>query len=569
MTPSIPASELVQVVPSVLGAGGNPLSLNAMFLTHDDSVPNGEVLAFATSEDVGDYFGNASPEAIFAAIYFAGFEGASTLPGALYFYRYNEAVSAGWLRGASLEGMTVTELSALAGIITIVIDGRTVVTPSVNLSSATSFSSAAALIQTGLQTAGDIFTGTAAQTALSTTMTVTAVSTGALHVGDVIVGTGVTLGTTIVSQDSGTPGGAGDYTVDNDDGFASTTIRVTSDATCAYDSQLNAFVITSGSTGADSAVLAASASALTTGLKLTAATGAVVSPGADASVPADTMAAIVAQTQNWASFFTTWEPVLAVKEAFADWVTVSNDRYVYVAWDSDVAALVANASGTFGDLTADFDGVCAVWNPDGKIAAFLCGAIASLNFSETNGRATFAYRRQSGLTPDITDATEAANLTGNHYNFYGSYSTANQAFQFLQTGQVSGSWLWLDEYVNQIYLNAQLQLALLTLLTNVKSVPYNAAGYNLIRAAALDPINEALNFGTIRAGVTLSASQVAQVNTAAGVRISDVLQTSGYYLQILDASAIVRAARGSPPITLWYMSGGSIQRLNLASIDVL
>jgi hypothetical protein len=38
---------------------------------------------------------------------------------------------------------------------------------------------------------------------------------------------------------------------------------------------------------------------------------------------------------------------------------------------------------------------------------------------------------------------------------------------------------------------------------------------------------------------------------------------------VLDASPQVRQARGSPPITFWYMDGESVQRINIASIDLL
>ena len=108
----------------------------------------------------------------------------------------------------------------------------------------------------------------------------------------------------------------------------------------------------------------------------------------------------------------------------------------------------------------------------------------------------------------------------------------------------------------------------MVLLTSVKSLPYNALGYGLINAACLDPINQFVLFGGIQSGVALSAQQIASVNAAAGVNAASTLQTTGWYLQILPATAQVRGARTSPPMTLWYTDGGSIQKLNLASIDV-
>lgn len=494
---TIPASQLVNVIPSVQAAGGNPLSLNAVFLTDSIRVPIGTVQSFADATSVGLFFGPSSLEATLAGIYFGGFDGGTKLPGTLYFAQYNTSPVAAYLRGGSQAGVTLAQLQLLSGTLTTVVNGVSSVSASINLAAASSFSNAASLIQTGIQA------GSPASTAL-----------------------------------------------------------------CTYDAQLQAFVITSSTTGPSSTIAFATGS-LSTGLKLTAATGAVLSQGAADGTPAVVMASVVAGTQNWATFMTTFEPLLAEKLLFADWVTAQNDRYEYVCWDSDVAALTTSGSGTFGVLTAAFDGVFPIWTTDPKKAAFKCGATASVDFQQTNGRITFAYRSQAGLTADVSDATQAQNLLNNGYNFYGAYATANQAFTFLQNGQISGSWLWADSYEGQIFLNNALQLALMTLLTNVGSIPYNQQGYNLIRSAIMDPVTSALNFGTIRAGVTLSAQQIQAVNNAAGLNIADVLQSAGYYVDIDDADAITRQNRGSPPITLYYVDGQSIQRIEMASIDIL
>jgi hypothetical protein len=61
----------------------------------------------------------------------------------------------------------------------------------------------------------------------STTMTVTAISAGPIYPGMVITGTGVTAGTYIVSQTTGTDGSTGDYVVSASQTVASTTITGT------------------------------------------------------------------------------------------------------------------------------------------------------------------------------------------------------------------------------------------------------------------------------------------------------------------------------------------------------
>ena len=68
---------------------------------------------------------------------------------------------------------------------------------------------------------------TASIGAASTTMTVTAVTSGMIYPGMILTGTGVTAGTQIVSQTSGTTGGAGVYVVSISQTTASTTITGT------------------------------------------------------------------------------------------------------------------------------------------------------------------------------------------------------------------------------------------------------------------------------------------------------------------------------------------------------
>lgn len=489
MFKSIPASKIVAVNPSVLGTGGSPLSMNAIFLTNNPNVPLGYVLPFATAQSVSDFFGVTSVEANVANIYFAGFNNSTIKPSTLYFSQYNAAAASAYTRGASLSTMTLSDLRALSGTINIKVDGSAK-TATVNMSSVTSWSGAATAISTAL----------------------------------------------------GVP--------------------------VEFDTQLQAFEIYSSTTGATSTVEYATGT-LATSLMLTKATGAVISLGAKADDPTTAMNSVIKSTLNWATFTTLYEPTLADKKAFAEWSNAQGDRYMYVAWDTDVTATQAGNTTCFGAVceNAQYDGVMPVYSDVTK-AAFICGMVASINFTELNGRINFAFRSQSGVTPDITDATIGDNLLANGYNFYGAYATANDRFTFLYNGQISGRWKWANTYIYQIRLNSQLQLALISLLTSAKSVPYNALGIALQRAACQDPINEALNFGTIREGVTLSEQQRAIINMEAGLDAATQIETTGYYLLIQQASAQVRGNRASMPMKLWYTDGGDVNQITLASIAV-
>ncbi len=85
----------------------------------------------------------------------------------------------------------------------------------------------------------------------------------------------------------------------------------------------------------------------------------------------------------------------------------------------------------------------------------------------------------------------------------------------------------------------------------------------------IDPITAGLNFGSISTGITMSASQKVQVNQAAGLDVSTIIEQQGYYLQILDPGAQVRGNRGTPVINFWYTDGGAVQKITVASIDIM
>lgn len=574
---TIPASQIVSVIPSVISAGGSALDLNALMLTKNTRIPIGSVLSFPTQLAVASYFGSTSNEAVEAGVYFNGFDNSNVKPGALLMAQYPASAVSAYVRGGNISAMTLAQLQALSGTLSVTIDS-VLKTSAVNLSAATSFSNAAEIIANDLGIEG-VAAGSVTGSIATTVLTITAVISGTLAAGDVLSGTGVTANTYIIAQLTSTEtdghlGGKGTYSVNVSQTVSSTTISAFTPAV-QYDSVSGAFSILSGTTGASSTITFGSG-AMATSLLLTQATGAVLSQGAIAAVPASFMDAAVAQTTDWASFMTAFDPDggsgNTVKLAFATWNNSKGNRYAYVCWDTDILPTQStNASTSLGQLlaAAQISGTILIYEATNlHLASFVCGMIASIDFTERNGRITMAFKSQSGLSASVNDATVGANLIANGYNFYGDYATANDQFVFYYPGSVSGLFKWADSYINQIWLNNQFQLALMVLLTQAKSIPYTAAGNALIRAACMDPINQGLNFGAFIPGTQLSSAQIAEVNNAAGLAIADTLTSQGWYLQILVAIAQVRAARGSPPMTFWYTDGGSVQKINLASVEV-
>lgn len=579
MNPSIPASRFVNVIPSVLQAGAADLAMNAVFLDNsgDTSVPIGTLKQFGSAADVAAWYGANAVETLLALDYFAGYNGATRIPSALYFAQYNVSAVGAYLRGASLD-LTLSQLQALAGTITVAVDGETIHSANIDLSSATSFSNAAALIQAGLQTVGGVFTGTITTVNANPQVTVNATSVGQLHIGDTLVSANLPGGTTIASFGTYTPG-AGTGTVNLSANASSsagpTAATVTSAATVSYDSLRDAFVIHAPGTGVNSTIAAATDNSLSPEIGLTTATGAVTSQGAAAAVPATLMTGITNLSTDWATFMTVLDPDAGaaggpIKVAFATWNAGQEDAYMYVAYDSDPAAAQGSDGSCFAVAVDGLDGTFPVWSSSegAAIAAFVCGITASINFEATGGRTTFAYRSSPIVQPDINSLSVYNALVGNGYNAYCAVATRTAAFLWLQDGQISGDWNWADSYINQIFWNARFQNDFAELLSQVPDIPYTPAGFNMIREALSASIQAMGAFGAWQAGVTLSGSQAIAVNTAADLTISPVLQSQGWYLQVKDPGPTVRAARGSPVCTFWYTDGQSIQTIDMASIDI-
>lgn len=577
-TPSIPASAIVNVTPNVISAGGSGLDLNGLILTLSDYIPVGTVASFSNAQDVADFFGPLTAEAAMAAVYFDGFEGSNIKPAALLFMRYITATAGAvpFLLGGKVSGLTLAQLQALgSGTLSMTVNGVAFTSGTINLASATSFSNAAALITTGLANFDAVGTGSIA----GTTLTITAIlRDGAFRVGQLISGAGVSP-VRIAALGTGT-GGTGTYTIEGGSQTVSSTTISAGPTVATYSSQLGAFLITGGTPGTNGGTVSFASGSLATGLKLTEATGAARSPGANVMTPATGMDAAVAITQNFASFTTTFECTTDQLVAFAAWADGQNDRYMYAMWDTDdTVATVQDDPATAGYLitAAEYSGTLMIYSPSvvgsdadagQKVAAFAMAIAASLDFAQTDGRTTFSFRSGTGIPAGVTSEAERNILIANGYNFYGTFATANDDFTFFNPGSLTGPFLWADSYVNQIWMNNGFQLALMVMLTSVRSIPYNPAGYAMIESALLDVVNLAVNFGAIRAGVDLSEAQAAQVNAAAGLRISDTIEQRGWYIQVRVASAEVRAARASPPVTFWYTDGQSVQAIDLASVEI-
>ncbi|MDE9518977.1 DUF3383 domain-containing protein [Xenorhabdus bovienii] len=482
---TIPASDIVSVLPGVVGTGGNPLALNALFITKNTPSAMLSVKAFGSAEQVAEIFGTKSKEHESAQVYFAGFIGSTTRPETLYIASMVTSAQAAKLVGNKVP--LRTDFNHIPQGLALDIDGkRQVVT--ITPADIKSYSALAEAVSASLAKAG----------------------------------------------------------------------------ICKYDATSRTFTI-EGATKGSAGTIGFGSGDLAEYMGLTKET-AQKNDGINADTIDELMPRITKAVSNFVSIMAMGDFSSDEKLAISKWVTLQNDRYVHVLY-SNSRELVALEAISNAITESDIGGTCLMYG-DHTHGAFACTYAASLNFNELNGRATFAFRRQEGLTPTVTDKALADELLRLRFNFYGAYGTANDRFVFVNQGSISGKFKWLDSYVNQVYLNSQLQLALMTMLTSFKSIAYNEAGRAIHRAAIQDPINQMLNFGGIQRGIALSEQQKKQINTEAGFDAASQINAEGWCVRIGETPAQTRGLRKSMPLKLWYADGGSVQQVELPSINV-
>jgi hypothetical protein len=492
----IPLSRDFRIKPGVVSAAGTALDMCGLLLSDSELLPTGQVLAFTGAASVLTYFGSDSDEYRAATVYFPGYSNSTVTPATLLVARCvtDAAGAAGWCRSGSFKGVSLDTLKLVNGTIILDVDGTPVTSAAIDLSTATSFSSAATLIQTA-------------------------------------IGAQVAVNWLPVQQ---------------------------------------CFVITSKILGAESAVGLATDTAAD-GLKLTADTGAATSAGAEQSDIPVLMNQIINTSQDWVLFTTTFTADEPTHIAFGQWVSQTGYRFGYVMHDDSQAAITPSSEDCIAfrvTVTENCGNVFPVYG-DYRHGMTALAYMASLDFNRLNGRVSYKYRDFTGVAPNVSDGNTADALKSNGYSFFGVYGSNRVVKNYTADGAISGKFLWLDSFVSQVWINANLLGGFAELFTQNDSYPFSAAGYAAIQTSVIDVAGRAKNFGAIRAGVTLSNAQIKVVNDAVGRDISSTLFSDGWFMYIPNQGDDSRTERHLDGAIFYYVDGQLIQSIAMSSTDIL
>ena len=340
--------------------------------------------------------------------------------------------------------------------------------------------------------------------------------------------------------------------------------------TVTYNSNLNAFIVVSATTGENSSVSVATGTSADA-LGLSSATGAVAQAGMAAMSEDANMTAIARADGNWVSFTTLYSADDDEVIALAEWTNNQKVEYAYFPYTNAQGNTVPSNQNNLPNVlkNADYEGTVLLFGIiDHAVAAM--SIWASVDWNRYNGLPTMAFRSQNGLAASVTDETVAENLLSMNVNYYGRYASRVEDFTFFYNGKLTGGdFGFIDAYIGNIWLRNALQNAILNGLQQVARTPYTDAGYNQIRAWCLDPINRGLNNGVIQAGLNLSEAQKAQLYNEIGQDVSEQIYTDGYFLLVEDPGAQARVERETPVCGLWYTYGGAVQKIELPATVIL
>lgn len=342
------------------------------------------------------------------------------------------------------------------------------------------------------------------------------------------------------------------------------------EATIAFNSQFNAYILTNATSGATS-VLTVPSGDIATALGFNAET-AVISDGQDANTMTQSMENLTDKFTNFVTFTTLDEPTDEEALELAQWATTNYTAgvlYLYVCWDTSEANYDPNNNSVISEQLQleNVGATCVCFGV--TMAAFVMGVTASIAWDQVNSTITYAFKHLSGFGANV-DKTSYANALDKHKVLYmGNFSTRNDNFILSYNGAMLGEWDWLDAYINAVWLCNALQVQLMAMFQSANRIPYNENGYAKIRSNCKDVINRAINNGVIDLGVNISNAQKAELTTLLGADYSDEIRNNGYFLQIVDATAAIRQARNTPSINLVYTYAGAVHKLIVPATAVV
>ena len=500
---SVNIDKILPITSSVVDTSSSGIDLVGTLLSKNPLIPfnaTQKILSFTSIDLVSAFFGSTSDEYKFATNYFNSWDGSPSKPKFLNIARYVDYAIAPYTRGGALTFDKLATLIAItSGTLVLKFNGVTTTINTINLSTATSFSSVASLLQTAIRASAIGALATVTYSSLTQSFTISNGDIGGTATVDYVIdGSGIGLGSLLLlTQNKGavlSQGLLGLTPTQNMDGILAVTRNW------------------------------------------------------------------VSYTQVWD---VSQEVGYAEAIELAKWANDKQNRYAYFLWSSETNLTIpGNTSHIVTTINQyAYSSIAYVYNSYNH-AGFFMGIGASVDYNGLNTTISFASKQQSGLLTSCNTDSEFDALIANGVNFYVDFSSANDHFRFSENGKITGIFKWMDNFYNQVWLADQVQLAEAVLLRSVPKVDYGTTGQALLKASLTTVMQKALLNGTSQTGNIFDDAQRAILKNQAGIDIADILTSSGYYIKLTPPQSSQRANRPAMGTQIWYTNNGSFYSIN-------
>ncbi len=531
-------SNFVQINGNVVSAASSGYTPQLLVLTQNPIIPTGTVLQFNSTSAVFSYFGNTTNpsdttaklyiDSNNAGYYFSGSlnKGSGNPPSSILFYYYAEDNTSAWTRGTALS--LSTDLLALqsvtAGTLNMTYNGTTYAATGVNLSSSTSFTAMAGVIETRVQAVSGLSLATVTFDSITNAFTVTFPFGGANTVGY------------ITASD---PGGT--------------------------DQLADKMKITATLGGMLSQGLSAQSPADVMNAVINITSNFAMFT-CNFDINSDSTYAIVNGLTAWNLTINNGKSFLPFyydTKSGAQTPITNPMQLSLIASGYGQSTVKPNSMNTTMMLITTNNTANGIGLPFAT-----SGLYASINFDAQNGMLTGNAAQFSGITPIITNNADL-NLLLNEFgmNSYINLQSRANSFQWFETGVIGGSYLWADTFIGYTWINDQCQVAIANLMQSLNSIPYN--NLSVINSVLTPIFQQGLNNGAVQTNITLDATEKAELIAQAGYDFTSILYNQGYYIPLITASATDITNRTLSSVNAWYTYGGGVVTVTMNLTTVI
>lgn len=584
----ISQSRYVDIVSGVgAGAAVAQRQLILRLMTQNNLLPPGLVAQFKNADSVGAYFGTNSEEYYRAVAYFAFISKQINSPKLISFARWVSTSIAPMVVGDTIAKVLSSFTAQTAGTLSVSSGGLTSQLTGINLSTATTLTQVASLMQTALQAAGVILpspaaptTGTTAGGTLAATTyyvkttyvnamgetlasaeatqaalvnTLLTVTSPAAQSGATGYNVYVSTATGTETKQNATPIAIGtDWTEPTTgliSGAALPSSNTTGNAqltTCSvtFNTNTNQFVLTGSTPGSGTLSVTPSGLATDLGPLLGWTTGGtVLVAGQAADTPDVAVSKSAAISNNFGSFvYCTPSTPLTNSQitAIAQWTDEQNNQYMY-----SLATPLANLQTLFA-LIKGYSGVAinilSTTQANDYVEQSPCEILAATNYGAPAASQNYMFYSFASRNITVTDDNTADTVDASRGNYIGVTQSAGQQLAFYQRGVLCGgsqAATDMNTFANEMWMKASFTAQFMSLFLNVPEVPADPTGAAMLLGVMQPTIDLAKTNGVISAGKTLTAVQqqyITQITNDPNAWRQ--VQTLGYWINITFTSQV-------------------------------